>query len=198
MRATVACLLLVVLGGCPSKPAGDGGKFENWYPDDISLPPGIQYPCELTPLPTILTGVPVDERRYVNHSCALMIGLIKEKEVLMDAIVNGRSLGEKHASYATKNGEVIGKLKAEPVPSGLEGFHADLIRSLELQAAFFDEAVRQLGGGASVDQVQQIPSGRESSGKLITCWGAWQARYPQLAPEVKDSMYHHLCALDLF
>ena len=47
-------------------------------------------------------------------------------------------------------------------------------------------------------EVYQIAEGRQASARLISAWGRMQGRYPSWAPETKDSIYHHLCALDLF
>ena len=49
-----------------------------------------------------------------------------------------------------------------------------------------------------MDDVWRIPEGRQASGRLIAAWGRMQARYPQWSRETSDSVYHHLCALDLF
>ena len=47
-------------------------------------------------------------------------------------------------------------------------------------------------------EVYPIAEGRQASGRLISAWGRMQARYPGWSPETRDSIYHHLCALDLF
>ena len=47
-------------------------------------------------------------------------------------------------------------------------------------------------------EVYAVPQGRQASAKLISAWGRMQSRYPAWATETKDSIYHHLCALDLF
>lgn len=192
----LAVLALLLATGCPRR--APAAPFTNRYPQDISLPMGVEYPCALTPLPIVLDGVPVEERNYVNHSCALLIGLIQAKQVLLDAMARGRSFTSESEAYAAANAAALAGLQAEPVPDGLEGFHADLLAAVELHKSFFAEATAQMNGGATMEQIHQIPSGREASGKLLAAWNVWAARYPELAPAVKDSMYHHLCALDLF
>ncbi len=37
-----------------------------------------------------------------------------------------------------------------------------------------------------------------ASARLIAAWGKMSARYPAWSAETRDSIYHHLCALDLF
>jgi hypothetical protein len=37
-----------------------------------------------------------------------------------------------------------------------------------------------------------------ASSRLIAAWGRMQARYPGWPSETRESIYHHLCALDLF
>jgi hypothetical protein len=32
----------------------------------------------------------------------------------------------------------------------------------------------------------------------VAAWVKMTRRYPHLPPEMRDSVYHHLCALDLF
>lgn len=197
-RSRALGLLLALLVGCPGGSSGPPAPFENRYPADTSLPPGVEYPCAFTPLPLVLEGVPAGERNYVNHSCALVVGLIRAKQVLLDAMAEGRSFASESEAYAAANAAALEGLRAEPVPEGLEGFHADLLVAVELHRGFFAEATSQMSGGASMEQIHAIPSGREASQRLLAAWGKWQSRYPQLAPAVKDSMYHHLCALDLF
>jgi hypothetical protein len=46
--------------------------------------------------------------------------------------------------------------------------------------------------------VYAIPEGRQASARLIAAWGKMSARYPTWSAESRDSIYHHLCALDLF
>lgn len=60
------------------------------------------------------------------------------------------------------------------------------------------KAVEARGPGGSMDDVWRFAEGRQASGRLIAAWGRMQARYPQWSRETSDSVYHQLCALDLF
>ena len=49
-----------------------------------------------------------------------------------------------------------------------------------------------------MDAVWRIGEGRQASQRLIAAWGKMRARYPRWSAETGNSIYHHLCALDLF
>jgi hypothetical protein len=86
----------------------------------------------------------------------------------------------------------------EPVPPGLEGFAQDVIAALELQRNAFDQAVRARLQGSPPDEVFRLPEGRAASQRLIAAWNQMSQRYPDWPKPMRDSVYHHLCALDLF
>jgi hypothetical protein len=90
------------------------------------------------------------------------------------------------------------RLADEPVPAGLEPFAADVLAALDLQQTFFTKAVERRRTGASLSEVYAIPEGRSASQRLLSAWARMQQRYPSWSAELKDSVYHHLCALDLF
>jgi hypothetical protein len=56
--------------------------------------------------------------------------------------------------------------------------------------------LREAGRGMA--DVYQIAEGRQASARLISAWGRMQARYLAWSSETSNSIYHHLCALDLF
>ena len=89
-------------------------------------------------------------------------------------------------------------IEAEPVPPGLKAFHGKLLEALTLQQTFFTKAVEASDDGQPWEAVIAIPEGKQASSLLINAWGDMQRRYPGWTPAVKDSVYHHLCALDLF
>ena len=84
------------------------------------------------------------------------------------------------------------------LPPGLERFHGAVLEAIALQQTFFEAAVPRRAGGASMQEIYTIPEGHTASSKLIEAWGAIEAKYPGWSPAVKDSVYHHLCGLDLF
>lgn len=205
-RRTIALSLLVVAAaGCPrgSPPAAassarPAAPVESWYPADISLPAGVEYPCAVTALPQQLEGIPDEDRQYVDHVYALVIGVVREKQVLLGVLARGGDAAQAHAAYDTTTDDALVRLKAEPIPVGLDAFHQDVTGSIELHRAFFEQAVARRAAGATMEEVHRIPEGRQASQRLLAAWGAMEGRYGAWSPAVKDSIYHHLCALDLF
>jgi hypothetical protein len=209
-RHLAALVALPLLAGCPRAgrttlppapvPASTTVETatEDWYPADITPPAGVEYPCALTPLPPDLAGIPAADRRYVNHCYGLLVGVIQAKQALLSALFAGRDVAAAHGAYTTTLADAAARLGAEPVPDGLEDFQQDVLGALDLQRRFFEAAVARRADGASMDEVLALPAGHEASGKLVHAWGLMSARYGAWSPEVKDSVYHHLCALDLF
>ena len=168
------------------------------YPSDISPPPGTEYPCALTPLPVGLPGIPTADREYINRTYARILRATQAKLVLLKAMSDRQGVaaatGEYHASAAT----LLDRLRSDHPPAGLEEFHRDVIAAIELQDRFFQKTVPMREGGASMEEVFTVSEGRAASGKLMSAWGAMRSRYSGWPPETKDSIYHHLCALDFF
>jgi hypothetical protein len=171
---------------------------DDWYPRDITPPAGTRYPCALTPLPRSLPGIPESDRRYVNHVYTLLLRATQAKLVLLAAMEGPRDVEAAHVRYREQLAEQTGRLAKESVPAGLEAFHADVGAALALQGQFFEAAVPARIAGRTMAEVYAIPAGRTASGRLIAAWGRMQARYPGWPAETRDSVYHHLCALDLF
>ena len=179
--------------------AAQGLEFEDWYPDAIQAPEGTQYPCALTALPKELVGIPPEERRFVNHVYACLFDSIQAKQVILQALANGEDgLQPKLDAYLAQTTAAVEKIRAEPAPADLRGFRDTVVEAVELQQAFFTQGVAKAQEGVALAQIYTIPEGRQASQKLLAAWGAMSRRYPGWGPEVKDSVYHHLCALDLF
>lgn len=178
--------------------SGPAEEYADWYPQDVSPPPGTQYPCALTALPKELPGIPPSHRRFINHSYSLILKSVQKKLI----VYNG--LGEEPPpqgtldAYLTETRALKEKLLAEPTPKSLEVFRTEVAEAMELQMAFFTKAYAQRRSGQSFEQVIGIAEGRQASGKLQSAWGIMSARYPSWSAATKDSIYHHLCALDLF
>ena len=81
---------------------------------------------------------------------------------------------------------------------GLDGFKSDVVAAAVLQANFFNKAVAARRAGQSMQQVYAIGEGHEASRLLFSAWDKMVARYPSWSAQTKDSIYHHLCAFDLF
>jgi len=188
-RAGAALLLLL---------AASTGSPQDSYPADITPPPGTRYPCALTALPRGLPGVPEADRDYLNRTYARILRATQAKLVLLKALEEGRAIGPALDRYRDATGGLVARQNGERSPGGLEPFQVDVLAALALQQAFFSKAaaLRQAGGG--MDEVYSVAEGRQASARLIAAWSRMQARYPGWPPETRDSIYHHLCALDLF
>lgn len=214
-RRVVLLLPLVSLVGCPRRPppprsaepapasarpsAAGAATYVDWYPEDISLPPGVEYPCAVTALPAELSGVPEEDRGYLNHACALVIGVVREKQTLLTTLGRREDGSADLAAYLEVSAEARRRLHAEPVPAGLETFHEHVLAALDLHRTFFEQAVVRGAQGASMKELHQLPEGRSASRLLMAAWGELDRRYgSSWSAAVKDSVYHHLCALDLF
>lgn len=168
------------------------------YPRDITPPAGTQYPCALTALPRALPGIPEADRAYVNRTHSRILRATQAKLVLLKALEENRDLPAALARYQDATTQLALRLGAEPTPAGLASFQEDVRQALELQQGFFAKAAPLREAGRSMAEVYQIPEGRQASARLIAAWGRMQSRYPSWSAETKDSIYHHLCALDLF
>jgi hypothetical protein len=197
IRARV--LLLLALTSL-AKPAS-GQEPDNWYPADIRPPAGTQYPCALTALPPGLPGIPAADRRFVNHVYSMILKAVQAKLVLQAALgeEKGEALDARFTAYMRATTEALKKIEAEPVPEGLPSFTADVIEAIKLQRAFFRKAVTARHRGGSLEEIFQFPEARDASKLLLRAWAKMARRYQSAwAPATKDSIYHHLCALDFF
>ena len=83
-------------------------------------------------------------------------------------------------------------------PKGLEGFKNDVINGLDKQIVFFQKSAKMRADGKSAQDILAIPEGKAASSLYMSAWQKIETCYPGLSAPVKDSMYHHLCALDIF
>jgi len=90
------------------------------------------------------------------------------------------------------------KILAEKPPEGLEEFKTKVVGAIDNQKLFFEKAQKMRQEGKSFQEVMQLTEGRTASQMLQAAWNEMTNRYQYWSTEVKDSMYHHLCALDLF
>ena len=168
------------------------------YPADITPPDGTRYPCALTALPRTLPGIPEADRAYINRAYTRVLRATQAKLVMLKALDESRGVEESLLRYREVTARLTDSLRGEAAPAGLEPFQADVAQALILQQAFFAQAAPLRQAGGSMQEVYAVPEGRQASSRLISAWGRMQARYPSWSPETKDSIYHHLCALDLF
>jgi hypothetical protein len=198
MRLRSLAALLLLLGSASA--ARCENPYEDWYPADIAPPAGTQYPCALTALPRELPGIPKGDRRFVNHVYSMVLKATRAKLVLMAALYgkDASALQPASAAYRRTTDDVLKRIRTETVPAGLEGFAQDVVAAVELQRDAFQEAVRARAQGGPPDAVFRTPEAREASHRLIAAWGKMSQRYPDWPEPMRESVYHHLCALDLF
>jgi hypothetical protein len=196
LRSLAALLLLLVSASA----ARCESPYEDWYPTDIAPPAGTQYPCALTALPRELPGIPRGDRRFVNHVYSMVLKATRAKLALMAALYgnDASALEPASAAYRRTTDDVLEKIRTETVPPGLEGFAQDVTAAIELQRDAFQQAVRARGQGSPPDAVFRIPAAREASHRLLAAWSKMSLRYPDWPQPMRESVYHHLCALDLF
>ena len=168
------------------------------YPADIAPPPGTRYPCALTALPRGLPGIPETDRAFINRSYARILRATQSKLILLKALEEQRETGSGLARYLEATEGLLDRQRIDTVPAGLGPFQQDVLGALELQRTFFSKAEPERERGGSMDAVYRIPEGRLASSRLIAAWGRMQARYPGWPSETRESIFHHLCALDLF
>lgn len=194
-----ALLLAAVLGSAPPPGHAAAGSYEDWYPKDIAPPAGTQYPCALSALPPELPGIPAGDRRFINHVYSMLLRSTQAKLSLQKALTQGGTpIVAADAQYRRTTGEALAKIRAEPVPAGLEKFTENVTAALELQRTAFEKAVQARTGGGPAGEEYRVPEGRAASQRLIAAWTKMAQRYPEWLREMQDSIYHHLCALDLF
>ena len=195
MRLFLAAGLVFLL----SQPAMPQQGYADWYPSSIPPPSGHQYPCALTALPKNLAGIPAGDRQFINHAYSLILKCLQAKLVMIDTLrQGGQSCSSAYARYYADTAAARQKLLSEPVPSGLEPFRNDVVNAIDQQMVFFKNAVAMSQSGRSFAELLQIPEGRAASNFLFAAFGKMSSRYSSWSPEVKDSIYHHLCALDVF
>jgi hypothetical protein len=178
--------------------AATRASAQDAYPPDITPPAGTQYPCALTALPRGLPGIPEPDRDYINRTYARILRATQAKLVLLKALEERQDLDARLARYVSALAPLVQRQRDDRVPAGLEPFQGDVLSALGLQQAFFSKAVPLRAGGGGMDAAYRIAEGRQASTRLIAAWSRMQARYPAWPAETRDSVYHHLCALDLF
>lgn len=196
--ATIVATAALVMAALATSGAAEPPAVEDAYPADITPPAGTRYPCALTALPRALPGIPEADRAYINRTYARVLRATQAKLVLLKALEEGRDLPAAQARYEETTRALAARLRAEPAPDGLAAFQEDVGQALVLQQAFFARAVPLRQAGRGMPELYQIADGRTASARLISAWGRMQARYPSWSADTRDSIFHHLCALDLF
>jgi hypothetical protein len=179
-------------------PSCFAASYESWYPKDITPPAGVVYHCNLTPLPPDLNGITDGDKAFINHVYSMVLRMIQYKEYLLSAMQRRKNVDKAYELYLAATKQSLDKIRQEPAPKGLNQFKEDVIAAGNLQMQFFSKAVEECKTGKSMEEIYKIPEGKQASSKLFSAWGAMSARYQSWPANTKDSVYHHLCALDLF
>lgn len=170
-----------------------------WYPQSIALPANHRYPCTLNPLPRDMTGIPKNERLYVDHSFTLLLKMLQARIIMFDTVSwDNQQYQSAYKTYYSNTVSARQKFLQITPPKGLEGFRNDVVNGLDKQIIFFQKATKMRTDGKSAQDIMSIPEGKMASNLYISAWQKISTHYPQLSTTVKDSMYHHLCALDIF
>jgi hypothetical protein len=169
----------------------------NWYPSSVALPAGLNYPCNLTGLPPAMDGIPAGDRVFINHTYAMILKSVQAKIAMVSRLTKGSARNAYPIYYAITL-STIKTIRAEPTPRGLETFRNQVLQALILQMKFFEKASAAAEAGQDFNTIMQIPEGRQASSQLQAAWSQMKSRYASLGRSTEDSMYHHLCALDLF
>ncbi len=173
--------------------------FEDWYPEDITPPAGTVYPCALKALPRDLPGIPAVDHRHINHVYSQLLQCTQARLIVYKGLSEANAqLPRLLTDYLIATDSALAKLRAEPAPSGLAEFLTDVTRAVELQQTFFRTAVPRRLRGEPMQKIHGIAEGKQASALLHSAWSRMRGRYSSWDPAVKDSIYHHLCALDLF
>jgi hypothetical protein len=187
-----------VLAGVLLSLTAAGALAQDVYPADISPPAGTRYPCALTALPRELAGIPERDRAFINRTYARILRATQAKLVALKALEDQAGARGAVAAYLDATAALAARQQGDGVPTGLEPFQKDVLAAIELQRAFFGRALEIREGGHGLAEAYALPEGRQASAHLVDAWSRMQARYPAWSAETRDSIYHHLCALDLF
>jgi hypothetical protein len=173
---------------------------DDWYPASIEPPPGHHYPCKLQALPRHLPGIDSTDHTFINHIFSMILQCLRAKLVMIDTLyLPDKNYDAAYSSYYAQTIDARRRIVSEPEPPKLKGFKEDLIRALDSQMVFFQKAVALKKQGGSIEKILEIEEAKKASSLLMSAWSKISAQYGKSwDPAVKDSIYHHLCALDVF
>ena len=207
LALTIPTLAPTLAQDAPPEPAPPAEKKPaklSKYPKDITPPKGTQYPCALTALPREQVGVPEEQRAWTEHCFAEVLRAIHAKLVLLEKLRTGEKgakLQQAHKAYEKTTREVVARLQDPAPPEAVKALRDDVVAALGGQLEFFAEALKKVEGKphpAGYDSIWQIPAGKAASQKLLAAWAKAQGLWKGWDTATRESVYHHLCALDLF
>lgn len=127
----------------------------------------------------------------------MILKCVQAKTVMLSKLTKG-SAKTAYSTYYASTLSALKTIRAEPTPKGLEPFRNQVMQAVILQMKFFEKASSAAESGTDFNTILQIPEGKQASSQLISAWSQMKTRYSSLGPATEKSMYHHLCALDLF
>lgn len=166
--------------------------FYEIYPKNTDAPRGTKYPCAFAPLPSHLKGIPQQHRTFVTKFFAHVVQAIHARlrihQVFYDAHMNRKAQLQ---IYNDELEEIVADLKKLQTPHQKLGeLPQQIIDALLLQQKAYTALVEK---GAFSQQ-----DAKAGSRILLNSWQQVSRYYNKMNPEVKNAVYHHLCALDIY
>lgn len=167
------------------------------YPGDQAPPEGTAYACPLTPLPDILSGIPATDVQFIDAIYALILKAIYEKLLLIKALESSQqqTVLAKYLANSTDLQSEIAMIQAPNV--NMKAFKESMLRVLSLQRTFFKKLIAQDSTEPVSEKMKRIPERKEISATLKAAWKLTRKTYPNISSAVRDSLFNHLCALDI-
>jgi hypothetical protein len=200
----------------PYASASSPGDYEDWYPESVMAPEGMEYPVRLLPLPPSMKGLPGLDHGYLNHVFSQIV-VAAEANLTMKQQLGTSDQESALAAYTNNATEIQETLDAETIPKGLQPFHDDLTAALRLQLAYFQkagalvdermlplfeseasEAGLETGRSAALSDARSVIELKAATAKLTAAWSKLSRRYTgHWDDTVRDAIYSHLRALEL-
>ena len=167
------------------------------YPGNNAPPEGIVYSCPLTPLPAVLSGIPDTDVQFIDLTYALILKAIHEKLMLMKALgsTQQKTALAKYINNSTRLQSDITRIQT--TNKNMKAFKESIVRVLALQRTFFKKLIALDNKYPVSKKMKRVPERKEISATLKEAWKLTRATYPNISSAVRDSLFNHLCALDI-
>ncbi|WP_372365989.1 peroxiredoxin family protein [Candidatus Uabimicrobium sp. HlEnr_7] len=166
--------------------------FYDIYPRNTDAPQGTKYPCAFSPLPSHLKGVPQQHHTFVAKFFAQIVKAIHARLKIHETLYN-RDLSRKKRlkEYQKQLKVIVQNLKRINAPDKkLQKIPEDIVSALLFQEKAYISFV-ETGTFSKA-------KGKAGSKILLKNWQQISKYYKKMNPDVKNSVYHHLCALDIY
>ena len=165
--------------------------FYKIYPKNTDAPQGTKYPCAFAPLPSHLKGIPPQDRTFVTKFFAHIVKAIhtrlKIHQVFFDAHMDRKAQLQVYNEELQK---IITDLQSLSSHQKLDKLPQQIVNALLLQQKAYTALVEK-GEFSQQDA-------KAGSRILLNSWQEVSRYYNQMNSEVKNAVYHHLCALDIY